>query len=168
MARFRSMSLRPINRIKHVVDIQGGLVIGTQTSTDKIINTKDAPVLANVSEVQTGATINGIFLNVQVAATSTAALSNVYMIVYKNPGNNIVAPTANAVGADDNKRFVIHQEMIMNERNSTGIPRTLFKGVIVIPKGMRRCAPNDTWYVSLLAPGTTQDYCIECIYKEFR
>ncbi len=160
-------SIRPVHRIKHVIDIQGGLVAGTQTG-DKIVNTKDAPVLANVNEVETGATVNGFFLNVQIAASGTAALANVYLIVYKNPGNNIVAPTANQVGSSDDKRYVIHQEMIMSEKNTTAIPRTLFKGVIVVPKGFRRCGPNDTWYVALLAPGVTFDYCFQCIYKEFR
>ncbi len=150
-----------------MIDIQGGLVATTQ-SADKIINTKDNPALGNKDEVNTGATINGIFLNVQVAATGTAALANVYMIVYKNPGNNITAPTANSVGSSDDKRYVIHQEMIMTEKNTTAIPRTLFKGVIVIPKGFRRCGPNDTWYVALLAPGVNFDYCFQCIYKEFR
>ncbi len=161
------MSLRPINRIKHVVDIQGGLLVATE-SAQKIINTKDAPVLANVSEVETGCTINGVFLNVQVYATGTQALANCYFIMYKNPGNNITAPSPNQVGSDDNKRFVIHQEMVMLEKNSTGIPRTMFKGVIAIPRGMRRCAPNDTWYIQLLTPGVTADFCIQCIYKEFR
>ncbi len=161
------MSLRPINRIKHVVDIQGALPSATVVA-NKIINTKDAPVLANVSEVETGCTINGIFLNIQVYATSATSLANCYFIMYKNPGNNITAPQPNTVGSDDNKRFVIHQEMVMLEKNTTGIPRTMFKGVIAIPRGMRRCAPNDTWYINLFTPGVTADFCIQTIYKEFR
>ncbi len=161
-----SNALRPINRKKHIVDLQGGLVLAVVTAT-KIVNTKDNPALANTAEVNTGSSINGIFLNVQVSAITAAALANVYMIVYKNPGNNIIAPVPNLVGADDNKRFVIHQEMLMVEKINPGIPRTLFKGVIAFPKGMRRCAPNDTWYVNLLAPGVNMDFCIQCIYKEF-
>ena len=44
-------------------------------------------------------------------------------------------PAANAVGGDDNKRYVIHQEMVMVQKITPSNPRTLFKGVIAIPKG---------------------------------
>ncbi len=164
--RNRGMAIRPVHRIKHVVDNQGGLVALTDTGVT-LIKAVDAPVLANVTEVETGSKVNGIYLKVEAYATSTAALANLYMIVYKNPGANITSPQPNAVGSDDNKRFVIHQEMVMMEKNTTGNPRTLFNGVIVIPRGYRRFAPNDQLIVTLRA-GVTSDYCLQCHYKEFR
>ncbi len=163
----RGMAIRPVHRLKHVVDIQGGLVAGTQ-GNNTLVEAKDAPVLANVTEVETASKVNGIFLKVEVYATGTAALANCYMIVFKNPGGNLTTPTANTVGANDNKRYVIHQEMVMLEKNTTGNPRTLFNGVIVIPRGFRRFGPNDKLIIGLLSPGVTVDFCFECIYKEFR
>ncbi len=160
-------AMRPIHRIKHVVDIQNGQVAGTQTD-NVIIATTDAPVLANVTEVETGATVNGIYLKIEAYATSTAALANFYMIVWKSPGGNLTAPVPNSVGSNDDKRYVIHQEMVMLEKNTTGNPRTIFAGVIALPRGLRRCGPNDNWLVSVLSPGVTSDFCIQCIYKEFR
>ncbi len=160
-------SLRPVNRIKHVVDIQNAIVAGTQAN-ELVILTKDAPVLAQVKEVQTGCTINGIYAVIECYGTTSGALSNVYLIVWKNPGGNLVAPTANTVGLNDNKRFVIHQEMVMLQKVTNSNPRTLFKGVIAIPKIYRRFAPNDELKFSLLAPGVNIDYCIQVHYKEFR
>ncbi len=168
MARFRS-GLHPVNTQKHVVDNQGGLVAGTQTFVS-LIQAVDNAVLANPDDVDTASTINGIFLNIQVAATGTAALANVYMMIYKNPGNMIVGgiPNANVVGASDFKRQVFHQEMIMTEKNTTAIPRTLFKGVLVIPKKMRKMFRDDSIQLGLFAPGVNFDYCVQCIYKEIR
>ncbi len=170
MPRSRALGLRPINSLKHVVDLQGGLTIGTQTVA-ALIDTKDNPVQADSSAVATASVVKSIFLNVQVAATSTAALANVYMMVYKNPGNNIAVgnvPDANVVGTSDFRKQVFHQEMIMTEKNTTAIPRTLFKGVLRIPKHMQRMGLDDIVAIALISPGVTYDFCFQCIYKEFR
>ncbi len=165
--RFRGRSLRPINRIKHVVDQQGGVAAAAQSNTSLIIAT-DTPTLAATNQVETGSTVNGIYLKVEVNATSSAALSNVYLAVSKNVGGNLGNPTANAIGADDNKRFVIHQEMVMMQQVTNSNPRTLFNGVIVIPRGMRRFAPNDQLNIHIQSPGTSINFCYQCHYKEFR
>ncbi len=163
----RGQVLRPVNRIKHVIDRQGGAVIGVQSNLN-LINAEDAPVLANDSQVQTGSTVNGIFLKVEVNATSSAALSNAYMMVFKNPGGNLTFPNANVVGVDDNKKYVIHQEMVMLQQQTGSNPRTLFVGVIVIPRGYRRFGPKDLLSIQIFSPGVTLNFCIQCHYKEFR
>ncbi len=160
-------SLRPIHRIKHVKDQQGGLVIGTSTVVE-LIKAVDAPILANVTEVETGSKVNGIFLVVEVNATSSAALSNCYMMIVKNPGGNLAFPDPNAVGANDNKRYVIHQEMVMFQQQDGSNPRTLFKDVLGIPRGYRRMGPNDKLQLFLFSPGVTVNFCVQCHYKEFR
>ncbi len=167
--RFRSgnISLRPVHRIKHVVDKQAGVVLAVTNDTD-LITTVDAPVLANTNEVETGSKVNGIYLKVEVYATTAAALANCYMTVGKSPGNNITLPPPNAVGVNDNKRFVIHQEMVMMEQSVNGNPRTLFNGVIVIPRGYRRFGPDDRLKLQVLSPGVNISLCIQCHYKEFR
>ncbi len=163
----RSNALRPIHSIKHVVDVQGGSPVGV-TTANTLINTIDAPTLGNTPSVETGCRINGIYLNVEAYATSTAALSNIYMIIVKNPGGNLAIIPPNVVGADDNKRYVIHQEMKMLEKKVSGLPRTIFNGVIMIPRSYRRFGINDILQILLLAPGVNVDFCIQCIYKELR
>ncbi len=163
----RGNALRPVNRIKHVFDKQGALVAGT-TDFTAIIKADENPTLASPEEVQNGSSINGVFLSVEIVATSSAVLPNAYLIVYKNPGGNLAAIAPNTVGSNDNKRFVIHQEMIMLQKQSGSNPRSLFKGVIVIPRGYKRFAINDTLLVALLTPGITADFCMQAHYKEFR
>ncbi len=162
------MGLRPINRIKHVVDIEGGLTAASQ-SESPIITAKDAPVLANPEEVMLGSTINGVYLHVEVTHTSGTGRPNVYLAIIKNPGNNLTNPQANAVGSSDEKKFVIHQEMIMMSGDAgNGLPRPIFNGVIKIPKGYRRFGPKDRLYVLLLSPTVVADFCLQAHYKEFR
>ncbi len=160
-------SIRPVHRIKHVVDTQGGATIGA-AFTVNLAQALDAPVVANPAEVETGSTINGLYLKVEVNATSSAALSNAYMMVMKNPGGNLTFPNANAVGVDDNKKYVIHQEMVMLQQVTNSNPRTLFAGVIVVPKGYRRMGINDLIQVQIFSPGVTLNLCIQANYREFR
>ncbi len=164
MARFSR--LHPVKSQKHIVDKQGGLLAGTQV-VDVLAVVVDDPVVSNPGNLHIASTVNAIFLNVQVSTTSTAALANVYMYVMKNPGANLANPQANSVGQSDEKRFVIHQEMIMLERATLGIPRTLFKGVIKIPRGYKRFGIKDRLQIALLSPGVNMDYCHQVIYKEF-
>ncbi len=165
--RFR-MAMRPIHRIKHVVDAEG-----TATSTVAnvpLIEAKDAPVLANVTEVETGAKVNGIYLHLEVSHTSGTGRPNIYMAVYKDPGGSIATPDPSTVGSNDNKRFVIHQEMILMSGDAgNGLPRPLFNGVIAIPRGYRRFGPNDILALAIITKGAVQaDWCIQSHYKEFR
>ncbi len=171
MARFRrAMALRPVQRIKHVTDQRATLAAAAELPLSVVI-ASDTPDLATEEEVQTGSTVHGIFLKCIVASNETTvagAIPNVYMIVFKNPGNNLVLPASDSVGNNDNKRFVIHQEMVMIENQISGNPTTLFQGVIAIPRGYRRFGPNDRLQVQFLSPQINISVCLQCIYKEFR
>ncbi len=170
MARFRA-SLRPIQRIKHVVDFQTAVPVNTQIE-QILVSANDDPGLANQAQVITGSTVHGIFLSIEAVAseTSTTATPNVYLAIYKNPGDNLTFPNANAVGTNDNKKYVIHQEMVMINASDGGSPRNIFKGVVAIPKGYKRFGPNDKLVAQLFIPstGVAINACTQGHYKEFR
>ncbi len=170
VARFNPAT-RPIHRIKHVVDSEGATVAATVSTID-LINTQDAPTLANTNQVETGSKVNGIYLRIEVLHSSGAGRSNMYMALLKNPGNNLTAasiPAPNAVGGSDMKNKFIHQEMIMmNGDAGNGQPRVLFNGVIKIPRGMIRNGPGDRLQLKLFTPTVASDFCVQCHYKEFR
>ncbi len=170
MPRFRqSLRLRPVNRIKHVVDIQGALPLNTVVTND-IIDTTDTPVLADTNGVETGAKVYGIYLKVEVVRTqaTSGVLTNAYLAVFKNPGGSIIVSAPNIIGGDKDKKYVIHQEMIMTEQQGNGNPRILFNGVINIPKLYQRFGPEDKLQIHLLSPGGTMNFCLQSHYKEFR
>ncbi len=128
------------------------------------------PVLTTPNQVAIGARVSSIYLKVEVASNETdaGAIPNVYMMVYKNPGNNITPPDVASVGTSDSKRFVIHQEMIMLNNLAGGNPRTMFQGVIKIPRGMQRQGNDDFLQVSIKSTAVNIALCIQCIYKEYR
>ena len=90
------------------------------------------------------------------------------MAVFKSPGGSIGIDNANVIGADKDKRYVIHQEMKMLEQSVNGNPRTIFNGVIVIPRGYRRFGPADILSIQLFTPGVNASACYQSHYKEFR
>lgn len=163
----RGNLLRPVQRIKHVIDSQFGQVLDTQ-SVVELIESIDAPTLASTKSVQTGSTVHGIYLKVEAAATTAAALANFYLAVVKNPADTFTFPNANTIGASELKKYVIHQEMVMLQKSVTGNPRTIFNGVIVIPRNYKRNGPGDTLELLTFAPGVNTDVCVQCHYKEFR
>ncbi len=172
MPRYRSrMAMRPIQRIKHVVDASATLTKNTQLN-QQMIRAKDAPILANTTEVLTGSKVYGIYLKVEVASNEVAtagAIPNVYLMVGKNPANALTTPAANAVGSSDVKRMILHQEMIMIENSGKGgNARILFNGVVKIPRGASRFGPDDALHVSVFCPALDIALCIQCHYKEFR
>ncbi len=164
-----NMAIRPVNRIKHVVDASATLTAGTQLNTE-LIKVVDAPVLANTTECETGSKVNGIYLRVEVASNETdaGAIPNVYLSIMKNPSNVVTVPSASGVGSSDNKRFVIHQEMVMLNNLAGGNPRVLFNGVIAIPRGYRRNGPDDRLLCCIKSTAVNIALCIQCHYKEFR
>ncbi len=161
------MSIRPVHRIKHVVDQQIGITAGSVTIIN-LMRTRDAPVLANTAEVETGSKCNAIYLHCEAYARTDAALANCYITVGKVPGSAFALPAPNVVGSSDLKRYIIHQEMVMLQRAINGNPRAVFNGVILIPKGYRRNGPDDALALTILAPGVDIDFCFQCHYKEFR
>ncbi len=172
MPRYRSRNyLRPVNTIKHVNTDQGGVTAATKTAV-AIADTVDAPVLANSQEVITGSNVKSFFLDIKGVSTGGAGvLSNLFLMVYKNPGNNVPTasiPAANAVGVSDFKKMVFHQEMIMGNQIPDSQPQTIFKGVLKVPRHMQRMGADDVIGFQLYSPGVTWDYCSQSIFKEIR
>ena len=159
-----------MSSIKHVVDVQGGITSGSREVV--ILATGvDSPSTSSTTEVQTGGRVNSLYLNVQVLATTSTALPNFYLILYKNPGNNVLAaqiPEANAVGTSDFRKQVFHQEMRMMSQENDSIPITMFNGVLKLPQRFQRMGINDTVVIQFISPGVDVFYCIQCIYKEYR
>ncbi len=169
MARFSRMQsrLHPVNTTKHIIDLQGGLVAGTTTSV-VLGQGVDNPTLATPANVAVGSYIRSFFCNIQIAASGSGALANVYAVFWKNPSNAIGIAAPNLQGTSDTKKLVFHQEMTMTEKNTTAIARTLFKGVLKVPRHMQRMGQDDTLKVDLLSPGVNFDFCLQAIYKEIR
>ncbi len=171
--RSNALRLRPVNSLKHIVDIVTSTVTAVVTTAPVIIAV-DSPTLSNPEQVHQGSTVSAIFLSVEVFATNAfAGVPNIYMYVIKNPGNNLTNPSPSGTGIFDEKRYIIHQEMTMVGNGALGsFPRTMFKGVIRIPPRLKRFGYKDRLNVVLQhTAGETSgitNVCVQAIYKEFQ
>ncbi len=164
--------LRPVHRIKHVVDAEGTVDDTPNVGVD-LINSVDAPVLGSTNQVMVGSKVSGIYLHLECIHISGVGRPNFYMIVRKNPGNIFAIGTQDPklIGLSDEKRYVLHQEMVMGSGDAgNGLPRVVFNGVIRIPRGFSRFGPNDRLQLIMRAgnAGPNFDWCMQCHFKEFR
>ncbi len=171
MARFRP-ALHPVQRVKHIIDAEGS-VDDTPIISVVLVQASDTPVIGSVTQVITGAKVHGIYLHVEVSHTSGTGRPNIYMMIFKNPGGNLSNGSfvPKGEGAFDNKKFVMHQEMILMSGDAgNGLPRPLFNGVIKIPRGYNRFGPGDQLVMNIVTgtAGVVADWCLQCHYKEFR
>ncbi len=171
------MAKRPINSIKNVVDTASVLAATTNTALQTIVNTVDNPTLSVVNEVLRGATINGWFMSSFFIAEGGEVANEVPLVdwyVIKDPGGNMQAtgftanglPTPGATGTHENKRFILHTEKGLTgggDVSLAGIPM-VFKGVIIIPKHLRRFRSGDKLTFVARANFATK-FCIQSIYK---
>ncbi len=174
MPRFRN--LRPINSRKNVVEFSGMLPAGTNTVFDNVITGVDQADLASVDEVTTGSTVNGFFCSV-FAYTEGGELANEVPLVdwylIKDNGGTFGTtfdathlPTPGATGSNVNKRHIIHEEKGLaggGNLSLNGVPM-VFKGVIKIPRHMRRIAVGDRFRLCMRSNFATK-VCNKFIYK---
>ncbi len=168
----RNALIRPVNSVKHVVDTSGVVTAGVAAGTD-LINTVDNPVFTSPNNVHVGSKVSSVYLKVEVVGVvAFAGVPRVYFTVGKNPNDEISLPPVDAVGVDDSRKFIIHQEMTMvADLLQTDFPRTMFKGVIRIPRGYQRNGINDKLQFTIgnssgESTGSVR-WCLQCIYKEF-
>ena len=106
MVSRRSLAIRPVKSLKHVVDVATSTVTAV-TSIVPIINTVDVANLASPTEVANGSTVNAVYLRCEVLATGIYnGVPRVYFVVYKNASGQLGFPNANDMGTDERKRFV--------------------------------------------------------------
>ncbi len=166
--RFRSKS--PINSIKHIID-------STSQSTPGLnINVPIANAVANTGttfnpvEVRVGATINAFFLSVFMIGSGGAGQGSGSLDWYiwkEHAGQAASVPDPGSTGVSEIRNQIIHEEKGL-AGSGDGTPMA-FKGVIMIPRGMRRMREGDVWNVRLKNNSATGDVnlCVKAIYKSY-
>ncbi len=160
-----------IHSFKHVIDSDGALTGGgaSVTTLATVVNARSDPIV--ITECEVGDTVNGIFLSVfAIGAGGQGLSSSINWYVAKARANqNPVSdfPNPQAVGSSPVRNQIFHQEKGL-AGSADGTPMA-FKGVIVVPKGMRRMRDGDSIFVKINSLDATNDatFCIRAIYKSF-
>ncbi len=167
MPRFRK-SLHPVNSIKHIIDSEGTLTAagGSFIPIAVAVPNVDTTVF-KPGDIRTGAKVNAFFLSVfMIGATGTGQTGSLNWIVQKlHEGQT--ADNPGLTGTSKIRNQIIHEEKGL-AGSADGTPMA-FKGVVVVPRGMRRMAEGDQWFVSLRSTDATNDvnFCVKAIYKSF-
>ncbi len=157
--------------IKHVVDSEGALS-GATNSTNVIANAVNAYAdPRNPTEVLTGSTVNAFFLSIFIiGATGSGNTGSINWYIAKRREGQIspdVFPNAGATGVSNVRNQIFHEEKGLSG-SIDGTPMA-FKGVVVVPRGMRRMREGDDFVVRLRGTDGVTDYnfCVKAIYKSF-
>ncbi len=160
-----------IHSVKHIIDSEGALTGGITSITpiSTVVNARSA--VFDPLEIVIGERINGIFLSVfMIGATGTGLSGSLnWYICQIRAGQSANAdfPSPAAAGGSNVRSQIFHMEKGL-AGSADGTPMA-FKGVIVIPKSMRRQRDGDSFNVLLNSTDSTSDtnFCIRAIYKSF-
>ncbi len=122
------------------------------------------------SEVMVGAKINGFFISYFLIGGTGAPVGgsqNWYIAQRHSEQSNASFPDPGETGTSLLRNQIIHEEKgLVGSGDGTAMA---FKGVIVVPRGMRRMREGDDWL--LVAKNNSTDsvnFCLKSIYKSFR
>lgn len=159
------MSLNVIRSIKNQHTVAFGI-----TATNVIKNfakavTTPSPTVS--SDVAHGCIIKAVWVRIDVCGLAGSGVSNnFHAFIWKNPGNNLTAPSAESVGTSNEKKFVFKEWSAMIMRNQDGNNPYHWEGWLKIPKRYQRMGTDDTLqFVIRCTTGVTGLASIEMIYK---
>ncbi len=167
--RFQS-SRRPVSSIKHIIDATGALS-NTRVVVPLLTAIGDDPNPFDPSKVKFGASVNGIYLSLFIIGSSGTAVQGPqdWYIGKRHAGQDVLSdmPIPGQTGLSLLRNQVIHEEKgLVGSGDGTAMA---FKGVIVIPRGMRRMREGDEWFVVLRSGDNTNnpEFCLKAIFKSF-
>ncbi len=177
--RRMSNALRPIDSVKHIVETSGIIGAGVNTVVLNFLAGVDTYTLADSNGVPTGAKVNGFFMSIFIIAEGGEVANEVPLAdwyIIKVPGNIWAStfdannlPTPGSTGVHINKRHIFHTEKGLTgggDVSLAGVPM-VFKGVIAIPRHMRRIGQADAFKVCMRTNFASK-FCIQMIYKHYK
>ncbi len=168
--RRRSRLGTQVHSTKHVIDSDGTLLAtGVQSAVPIGATVVQRSGTFNPGEIELGHTVNGMFVSVFVIGATGAPIgASVNWYIIKTRSGQVTLPQPDAVGTSEIRSQVFHQEKgLAGSGDGTAMA---FKGVIVIPKAMRRAREGDQFFIVLsLNDAATGDanFCVRVIYKSF-
>ncbi len=156
-----------VKSFKHIIDVSGS---STDVNTTIPLSTGIDVVADPNNEAPTGSQINGIYISLFVIGASGAPLNGPidWYLAKSRSGQNVATafPTPGATGGSNVRNQILHEEKGLSG-SGDGTPM-VFKGVIAIPKSMRRVREGDFYFILLKsATGDTNSFCCKAIYKHF-
>ncbi len=156
-----------VHSTKHYVQQSiGTVVVGTNEDEDLVIA---VPVVDKniVTEVEEGATVKAIYIELWIRSAATAAASFVFIVCKRPSGtNNPTDAEMAALGDWNNKKNILFTSQgLTNDVDSSAM--NLYRGWIKIPKGKQRMGLGDVLSWHLRTVGQSINFCGFATYKEY-
>ncbi len=165
----RGYARRPVNSIKHIIDSEGVLTggLGSANTIATAVPNVDT-VNFNPGDIRVGGTINGFFLSIFIIGATGAPVNGAFDWFLMKLHDQQTAPVPGNTGVSKLRNQIIHEEKGL-VGSGDGTPM-VFKGVIAVPKGMRRMREGDSWIITLRNTQQGSDdgqFCLKAIYKSY-
>ncbi len=158
--------MRPIiHSEKHYIQRSLTAVLNGAILTETIVDGSATPDA--VGEVQTGANVKAVYIELWGRTSDTISGSAVFTIE-KLPSNLGSANSTNMAGLDtySNKKNILYTfQGLINDQDSIATP--IFKGWVKIPKGKQRIGLGDRIVWTYFSQSTDQQVCGFSTYKEY-
>ncbi len=163
MPRFGRSS---IHTVKHVVDTEGVLTAAAKSVTTIAVAVPRRSDPFKPGDIAFGSNINAFFLSIFIIGAGGQGLTGSlnWYIIKLHAGQT--APLPGATGTSEVRNQIFHEEKGL-AGSADGTPMA-FKGVVVVPRGMRRVREGDSFQIQIQSSDATNDanFCIKAIYKE--
>ncbi len=160
--------VRPvIHSTKHYVQFSIATVTGGANLTLGFVKAVAVAGKNSVEEVEEGAIVKAIYVEVWVRAGSATASSG-QAVIYKLVAESAAPSTTDmaALGLWDNKKNIFYTTMgLFNDQDANAI--VIYKGWLKIPKGKQRMGLNDRINLTIFANTVDLHVCGFCTYKEY-
>ncbi len=172
MPRFGRMGYakRPINSIKHVIDVEGVLVAGSDSTSDILVAVDQPTTPFKPGDVMFGSHVSSVFLSIFViGATGTGIDGSINWYIAKQRDGQLAGafPTPGNTGVSSVRNQIFHEEKGLSG-SADGTPM-VFKGVVLIPKTFQRIRQGDQMFIRIRINGTADaTFCIKAIYKSYQ
>ncbi len=168
--RFRNRALSPINSIKHVIDTEGTITGAAANLVPICVAVPNVDTTTfKPGDVRVGAKVNGFFLSIFAIGSTGAPVSSSinWYIIKIHEGQVNILPTPGQTGTSKIRNQVFHEEKGL-AGSGDGTPMA-FKGVVAVPRGMRRMREGDQFQILLKHGNDTDEsaFCLKAIYKSY-
>ncbi len=160
-----------IHSLKHVIDVEGALSGGVASVVPLTQSVQSRATPFEPVEMINGETINAFFLSIfMIGATGSGQNGSINWYIAKaRSGQSTVTdfPDPAVTGGSNVRNQIFHEEKGL-AGSADGTPMA-FKGVVVVPRSMRRFRDGDQFIIKLRSTDITNDvnFCVKAIYKSF-
>ncbi len=158
----------PIHSVKHYVQMSFRTVGTGTVDTTVLINGSLIQDVNSVSEVQEGATVKAIYIELWLLADSANGTQITTLTKFPSGQTPFSTTEMAALGIANNKKNILFTSMGLASNDGVSGPIPIMRGWYKLPRGKQRFGLGDTLELQVFAQGAAGvDLCGFATYKEY-